>query len=418
MTMSPFAGEGMRKRHVLKAIAVPSQNLPKTPRHGSLRSPIKRQRRNAVRRNIFDVEQQEDSKDSEDIENVNEKEENSEELSECLNIINSYIKSTVTVPDNSTVINLDPTGHLHHEDKGVQVSEPFISMINAEKKLNTMTGLQSFKMLDSLVECAGYFKPDEDLKYCKLNMRERIILTFMKLKQNVSFLMLSYLFGNITGTSCKTIFIDTIIILSRIFSVTIPWPSRTATRNLLPLCFQDFKNVRIVLDCTEITAQRPKCLQCRIKIYSQYKSNLTIKFMTGVSPDGQITYVSKAYGGRASDKAIFGQSKLVEKLEPNIDEVMVDKGFLIDQVCAAHKITVVRPPHLRKAPQFSKEDAITTKNIAKARVHVERANQRIKIFKIFSGKIDWTLLPVIEDCFRVVCGVVNISTPILSDKRF
>lgn len=70
--------------------------------------------------------------------------------------------------------------------------------------------------------------------------------------------------------------------------------------------------------------------------------------MTGVSPDGLITYISKPYGGRASDKSIFKQSKLVQKLTPHEDEIMVDKGFSIQDVCSNYAIKMVRPPFLRK----------------------------------------------------------------------
>lgn len=140
--------------------------------------------------------------------------------------------------------------------------------------------------------------------------------------------------------------------------------------------------------------------------------------MTGVSPDGQITFISKPYGGRASDKLIFEKSKLIERLEPNKDEVMVDRGFLIDAICASHGIKLVRPPFLKNKIQFTKDEAEQTRDIAKARVHVERANQRIKIFKIFASKLDWSLVPVVQDAFTVVCALVNLSSPILADKRF
>lgn len=140
--------------------------------------------------------------------------------------------------------------------------------------------------------------------------------------------------------------------------------------------------------------------------------------MTGVSPDGQITFISKPYGGRASDKAIFEKSRLIEKLEPNHDQIMVDKGFLINDICTLYGIKLIRPPYLKNKAQFSKEEAENTRYIAKARVHVERANQRIKLFKIFAGKMDWSLLPVVHDSFFVVCALVNLSSPILADKRF
>ncbi|CAN7940074.1 unnamed protein product [Ixodes hexagonus] len=103
--------------------------------------------------------------------------------------------------------------------------------------------------------------------------------------------------------------------------------------------------------------------------------------MIGVSPGGLVTCVSQGYGGRASDKAIFEQSNLVEYLLPGIDSVVVDKGFLIEDVCEQCLVEVIRPPFLRQKKQLSKVEALQTKKIAAARAHVERAIQRIKIFK-------------------------------------
>ncbi|KAF0729859.1 THAP-type domain-containing protein [Aphis craccivora] len=52
-------------------------------------------------------------------------------------------------------------------------------------------------------------------------------------------------------------------------------------------------------------------------------------------------------------------------------------------VCVHFKSFIIRPPFLRNQKQFSKEDALLSKNVAKARVHIERINQRLKSFKIF-----------------------------------
>lgn len=147
----------------------------------------------------------------------------------------------------------------------------------------------------------------------------------------------------------------------------------------MPSCFERFRNVRLVLDCTEIAVEHTKCLCCRISCYSDYKSRNTLKFMTAVTPCGLVAYVSKVYGGRTSDKAIFEQSHVIEKLDEN-DALMVDKGFLIDTICKENLIQLIRPPFRRRKKQLSADEANTNFFIARARVHIERVNQRIKIF--------------------------------------
>lgn len=120
--------------------------------------------------------------------------------------------------------------------------------------------------------------------------------------------------------------------LAQIFQSLVYWPSKQETSSNIPFCFDNFNNVRVILDCTEIHLQNPKCLPCRIKCYSNYKSTFILKFLVGISPDGLITYISKPYGSRSSDKAIFEQSNLIKKVQ-SPDSIMVDIGFLIDDIC-------------------------------------------------------------------------------------
>jgi hypothetical protein len=47
-----------------------------------------------------------------------------------------------------------------------------------------------------------------------------------------------------------------------------------------------------------------------------------------ITPTGSISYVSKAFGGRTSDKVITQHSGYLDKLEHG-DQVLADRGFLI-----------------------------------------------------------------------------------------
>ncbi|KAF2903907.1 hypothetical protein ILUMI_02268 [Ignelater luminosus] len=140
---------------------------------------------------------------------------------------------------------------------------------------------------------------------------------------------------------------------------------------------------------------------------------------SSVSPSGMMTYLSKAYGGRASDKAIFNKEKIIELLIPGHDAIMVDKGFLIDDECKRNYIKLYRPLFLgRGKSQFSKEEAVETAEIARARVHVERRIQRLKNFTLLKNRYSWTLLPLIDDIFVTVSALVNLYEPILSSDKF
>ncbi|XP_064486085.1 uncharacterized protein LOC135398629 [Ornithodoros turicata] len=186
----------------------------------------------------------------------------------------------------------------------------------------------------------------------------------------------------------------------------------------MPKQFKQFQNVRAVLDCTEIPVLQPKCLSCALNVYSYYKKGFTCKYMIAVTPGGIIAFVSKGYGGKASDKKIFEDSGFVEKLEPFSDALMVDRGFLIDSICEQHLVNVVRPPFKKQMKQFPKREALQTQSIASARVHVERAIQRIKVFKILSTRVLWSMVPILDDIVMITAGVTNLSAPIFAPDRF
>lgn len=114
----------------------------------------------------------------------------------------------------------------------------------------------------------------------------------------------------------------------------------------MPKCFAGFEDVVVVLDCTEIFIQHPSSLNTQMITYSNYKGANTWKIMTGVSPAGDIMYLSRAYGGRVSDKAIFEQIDINDYIHPG-DSRMVDRGILIDELCSLNHWKLIRPPFSR-----------------------------------------------------------------------
>ena len=140
--------------------------------------------------------------------------------------------------------------------------------------------------------------------------------------------------------------------------------------------------------------------------------------MIGVSPAGIVTFLSKVYGGRASDKTIFEQSGLAALLEPYADAVMADKGFLIEEVCERKCVQLHRPPFLRAQKQFSRNDALFCAEIARARVHVEHVIGRMKMFAMLSKPLHIQLLSSLEAVMTVAAGLTNLASPVLSDSRF
>lgn len=97
---------------------------------------------------------------------------------------------------------------------------------------------------------------------------------------------------------------------------------------------------------------------------------------------------------------------------------MVDKGFLIENECRDRGINVIRLPFLKDKKQVSPEDAFKTAQTAAARVHVERAIQRLKVFKILKTDLSYEMLPYCGSIMTTIAGSSNQSSPILAPERF
>lgn len=213
-------------------------------------------------------------------------------------------------------------------------------------------------------------------------------------------------------------FFDGLELLSEALKKCIYWPSKIETKNNLPNYFvPHFTNVRAVLDCTEMSIQMPKCLSCKIQTYSHYKGKQTAKYLISVSPAGLIINISNGYGGKASDKFIVNEEKILDRFEEK-DEVMVDKGFCIDHETMKKGVKLVRPHFLHGHHQFTGSQSFENVKIAQARVHVERAIGRMKMFKILQDRIDLNIISHLDEIMTIIAAVVNMSGPIIGEDKF
>ncbi|KAJ1519144.1 hypothetical protein ONE63_011251 [Megalurothrips usitatus] len=130
-----------------------------------------------------------------------------------------------------------------------------------------------------------------------------------------------------------------------------------------------------------------------------------------------ITFLSPIFGGRASDKKIVSDSKVLDKCDYG-DGVMVDKGFRIDQECLVRNLRLIRPPFVKKQKPLTKAEALQCVDIAAARVHVERAIKQLRDFDILNEQVSGHLVPYMNSILTVCGALANLMNPILSAERF
>ena len=245
----------------------------------------------------------------------------------------------------------------------------------------------------------------------KLPLKDEFFLTLCRVRAGLTEDDLSFRFGISQGTVSK-ILSTWIPFLGREMKCLIHWPSRENNNRVYPKCFKKFPNVIGIIDCTEGAIEKPSLAKAQAQTYSTYNSENTWKTLISVTPGGTISFISRSYGGLASDRHITETSGILDHLNPG-DSLMADKGFNISDLLVGNCCKLVIPPFLRNKGRFSKRNSKKTSKVVKARIHVERAIARIKDFRILQGAIPISLKDILDDIFTICCAITNLAPPLV-----
>lgn len=273
------------------------------------------------------------------------------------------------------------------------------SHVKAYTGLPTMA---AFLYILSLV--AVFFK-----QISKVSAGDQLLVVLMKLRLNLTNSDLAYRF-HICPTQVSRILSQCIPILSQSVRFMIKWPSKEKVAKNMPKSFRrKYSRCRVIIDCSEVFIQRPSNLDARAKTWSNNKNHNTVKFLVGITPYGAISFLSKFWGGRVSDKEITEKSGFYEILEPG-DLVLADRGFLIAEELAVRGAKLAIPPFGRGKKQFSQKEVETARQLSRARIHVERAIGRLKNFRILQNVLPVSLLAHADDILEI-CGALTNLMP-------
>ena len=194
----------------------------------------------------------------------------------------------------------------------------------------------------------------------------------MKLRLNPPLLDLAYRFNVSVSTISRAISRWATIMDIRLQPLIL-WPDRDELRRTMPECFQSNfgDKVTIIIDCFEVFVQRSSTVFAKACTWSSYKHHNTIKLLIGITPQGVVSYISKAWNGRASDKYITENCGILLKLMPG-DVVLADRGFDISDSVGIRQAKLSLPAFTKGKNQLSAIEIEETRSIANVRIHVER----------------------------------------------
>ena len=289
-----------------------------------------------------------------------------------------------------------------------------------DAKVKFYTGLPNFM---TLMTVFNFISPFLNVTArSSLTKFQQFVMTLMRLRLNLPVQDLADRFGVSTSTVSR-IFTTVVDVMFVRLKFLVKWPSREELRKAMPMTFRvNFQNkVAVIIDCFEIFIDRPSNLMARAQTWSNYKHHNTLKFLIGITPQGVISYISTAWGGRVSDKHLTENCGFLNNILPG-DLILADRGFdladTVGMMCAEIKV----PAFMRGKKQLSMAEVIDTRKIANVRIHVERVigvlRQKYTImngpmpldYMISKDKANRTLIDKIA---VVCCALTNLSPSVV-----
>jgi hypothetical protein len=291
---------------------------------------------------------------------------------------------------------------------------------NNEEKVRYFTGLPKYILLMGIFNIVEPYIVVTGKSV--LSKFEQFVMVLMRLRLNLSVQDLAYRF-RVSRATVSRVFNSVIHVMYMRMKNYIVWPEREELRRTMPMEFRKRFGVKvaIIIDCFEVFIERPSNLLARSQTWSNYKHNNTVKFLIGITPQGSVSFLSAAYGGRASDKFITEDCGILNALLPG-DIVLADRGFNIAEsvglMCAEVKI----PAFTRGKKQLSALEVENTRSIAHVRIHVERVIGLVRNkYTILQDKlpIDFLInesgsIPTIDKIAAVCCSLTNFCDSVVS----
>ena len=342
------------------------------------------------------------------------KEEEGEELEDFPDLIEnlSLTKDVATSTDEFDYMSDKPT-----------TTKPFDEdyFCDDDDKVKFYTGLPSFEVLKTTFD---FVAPHVKRRSLLLSKFQEFIMVLMKLHLNVPHQDLAYRF-NVSRSLVSRAFSSWMLTMDIRLSTLIVWPSRENLHKTMPKCFLDAFGLKatVIIDCYEIFIDRPTNLLARAQTFSSYKHHNTVKVLIGITPQGTISFVSEAWGGRVSDKFLTENCSFLNNLLPG-DLVLADRGFTIEEGVWYQQAQINVPAFTKGKDQLDPIDVEKTRNIANVRIHVERVigvlRQKYTILQstlptdyLISSNQDGRETPLINRIIRVCSALVNLCPPII-----
>ncbi|KAL7296060.1 hypothetical protein TKK_0010614 [Trichogramma kaykai] len=301
------------------------------------------------------------------------------------------------------------------------------NLIKNDAQLRAFTGI----CFDTLGALAKSLVIDESERFprIEISVEARIVLCLIKMKLNLSFKTLSYLFY-ITEQECKTAFLSSMTALKNVLKAAIFWPTINNISESLEDNLNDIYKPTSVVDNIELLVQvKPQCLNCERLVsessikkgnslvgYSQaYGSMKKMKILLGFSASGLIRYVGRVFTGKAAGIVVTDQNQISKLLTVQKNAIM-QNGILSIKNSTNNFLEFLTSSKNIKLPSENDISSKGKKTSKKVEKPLDVVIKKFRQFKIFQNEIPSEIVPYIDDISVIICGVINLSNSVIVDK--
>jgi DDE superfamily endonuclease/Helix-turn-helix of DDE superfamily endonuclease len=243
-----------------------------------------------------------------------------------------------------------------------------------------------------------------------LSKMDEMFMSLIRLRRDFDIYHLGNLFGLSEGQVSRIVNTWIMLMSNRLGQINLWQTGKSKTSLMVPDDAKEaLANLKVIVDATELFTDKPSSTRAQKEIFSSYKNRTTGKCLVGVDGNGVITYYSRVYAGRTSDKKMIMHCGLLELLKRG-DVMMADRGFDITKEMDDIGVDLLIPDFLNGKVQFSAEELEHSEKIAEIRVHVERAIRKIKEFHILKGPIPLTLAPMVDNIWACCAVLANFTS--------
>ena len=294
------------------------------------------------------------------------------------------------------------------------------SFENDDSRVKFYTGLPNFLTLAAVFSLVEPYISTTYLS--SLTNSQQFMVLLLRIRLNLTCKDKAYRL-NVSQSTISRVFLNVLDIAHVRVSFLVRWPERDELCRTMPVSFRQHfgTKVTVVIDCFEVFIERPLNLLARAQTFSSYKHHNTVEFLIGIAPQGAITFISKAWGGRASDKYITEHCGILKKLLPG-DVILADRGFNIEENAALYCVEVRIPPFTRGKKQLAALDIESTRKIASLQIHVERViglvRRKYKLLQSvlptdYLSNIDTGGFSTIDKIAIVACSLTNVCNSVV-----